>query len=84
MLNDLIQMGNLISQVLDDLPSFFFLFFGLLHQFPSFLYFFPENIDSLRVFLGKLNGCLDFSSILENGVIQILASKKEGLIFELE
>jgi hypothetical protein len=84
LLYDLIQMGNLISQVLDDLPGFFFLFFGLLDQFPSFFNFFPENINCLRVFLGELDGCLDFSSILENGVIQILAPKKEGLIFELE
>jgi len=44
-LDGLVELGNLSSQLADDLAGLFFLFLGGLDQFPSFVDLFLEQAD---------------------------------------
>ena len=69
LLHDLVQMGDFVSEILDNLPGLFFLFLSLLHEFPSLVNLLPQYGYSLRVLLGKFDGCLDSCSILQDGIV---------------
>lgn len=69
-------MRNFTLQVRDDLSGLLLVVLGLFDEFPGLINLLSEDSDSLRILLSKLDCCLDSCSILENGLVQILASKE--------
>jgi hypothetical protein len=63
-------------QVRDDLSGLLLVVLGLFDELPGLIDLLSEDSDGLRVLLGQLDGCLDSCSVLENGLVQILASIK--------
>lgn len=69
-------MRDLVLEVGDDLAGLFLVVLGLLYQLPGLVDLLPQDRNGLRVLLGQLDGCLDSSGVLHDGLIQVLAPGK--------
>lgn len=74
LLDNLVKLGDFVLEPLDDFPSLLLLVLGGLNKLPALLNFPSEDCNGVRIFLCKLNGSLDSCRILQNCVIQFLAS----------
>lgn len=77
LLNDLVQLGNLLFESVDDLSCLLLLGLGSLNELPAFVNFSSEHTDGVRIFLSQLDSSLDSGSIRQDRVVQVLASKFE-------
>lgn len=78
-LDGLVELGNLSSQLADDLAGLFFLFLGGLDQFPSLVDLFLEQANGRTVLLGQLDGGLDTRGVLDDDLVEVLDLADETL-----
>ena len=79
-LNGLVELGDLSSQLADDLAGLFFLFLGGLDQFPSLVDLFLEQANGRTVLLGQLDGGLDTRGVLDDDLVEVLDLADETLL----
>ena len=63
-LNDLVEDGDLIIEILDDLPSLILLLLDSLNKITALLNITPEHRNCVAVLLDELYGTLDFGGDL--------------------
>lgn len=80
LLDNLVKFGDFILESLDDLSGFFLFLLGSFNEFPAFLNLSSEDSNGVGILLGEFDSSLNSSSVLENVLVELLASLNESLL----
>ena len=77
--DDLLQLGDLVSEVGNELSARLLSGLGSLDKLPALLDLLSEHCNGGGVVLSQLDGSLDSHCVLEDGIVEVLASSNEPL-----
>lgn len=79
-LHDLVEMGDFLLQIGDDLTRVLFLLLGLLDQLPGLVHLTLQNGDGGGVLLRELDGSLHSHGVVGDGLVHVLATLEQAFL----